>query len=130
MVAAQTDAAGQVTLETLAAAEGVMVAGVDVLGPLGQTHHAEARASVSERQGELEDPRAQPELMSALARGSGGVVLEGEHPDPELMVLSDKHSLLTVDRRVEPLWDRWWLLLLAVLPLAAEWTLRRRLGLR
>ena len=129
-VVAETDSGGQVTLETQAAAEGVMVAGVDVLGPLGETRHAEARASVTERQGELEDPRAQPDLLSALARGSGGVVLEGDSPDPESMILSDKHSLLTIDRRVEPLWDRWWLLLLGVLPLAAEWTLRRRLGLR
>jgi len=130
VVSAETDSGGQVTVTTQAAVEGVMVAAVDVLGSLGATSHAEARASVSERQGELENPRAEPELMTALARGTGGAVLEGESPDPGSMALSSERSLLTLDRRIEPLWDRWWWLLLSVLPLATEWTIRRRLGLR
>jgi hypothetical protein len=40
------------------------------------------------------------------------------------------NAMLTTHRSVEPLWSRWWWLLLAILPLALEWTLRRRIGLR
>ena len=129
-LSAVTDSGGQVTFRTQAAAEGVMVSRAEVDTTGGMAVHAEARASVSTLRGELEDPRAVPELMAALARGSGGAVLDHDNPDPGRMTRSSSDGILAMQRRVEPLWDRWWWMLLGVLPLAAEWTLRRRLGLR
>jgi len=129
-ISARTDAAGQITVTTKAQREGVMVASVDVVGITAPFAHAEARASVSERRGELADPRSRADLMAALAQGSGGAVLQGQQPDPRDMVRRARNTALSVDRRAEPLWSRWWWLLVLVLPLALEWTLRRRLGLR
>jgi len=129
-VSAQTDVAGQITVTTTARDEGVMVAVVDVVGIPKPFGHAEARASVSERRGELADPRSVPELLAALARGTGGTTLHGEQPDPGDMVRREGNAMLATHRRIEPLWSHWWWLLLATLPLALEWTLRRRIGLR
>ncbi len=129
-IAAVTDRAGQATLSTQASAKGVMVVRVEGEEAPASLGYAEARASVSDRRGELQDPRANPTLMRALAEGSGGIFLEGENPDPTLMKRNPATKLLAMDRTVTPLWNRWWLLLLIVFPLAGEWTLRRRLGLR
>jgi uncharacterized membrane protein len=127
---ATTDEGGQITFTTKAIAQGVMVASAKVVSGQESLEPAQARASVSERRGELENPRADPILMTALARGSGGLALEGSDPNPLDIVRDSKRNLLALERRVEPVWDRWWLLVMAVLPIAAEWTLRRRLGLR
>ena len=126
----RTDADGQITVTTTAREEGVMVARVDVVGVPDPFGHAEARASVVERRGELADPRSRADLMAALSEATGGAVLQGEAPDPRDMERRPANTLLAMERRVEVLWSRWWWLLLAVVPLGVEWTLRRRLGLR
>ena len=91
---------------------------------------SEARVSVKEREGELEDPAARPDLMAAIARATGGISASEPPPRPQDAPRRPVDALLATDREVDPLWSRSWLLLLLVLPLGAEWVLRRRLGLR
>ena len=91
---------------------------------------SEARVSVTDREGELEDPAARPDLMAAIARATGGISASEPPPRPQDAPRRPVDALLATDREVDPLWSRSWLLLLLVLPLGAEWVLRRRLGLR
>ena len=124
-----TDEAGQYSFTVPADQEGTLVVGVDVQGVPDPFGHAEARVSVNDRLGELEDPRTRPDLMAAIAESTGGEVL-GPDPDPSKLIRRPADSLLAVDRRVEPLWGHPLLLLLLALPLGSEWILRRRMGLR
>ena len=124
-----TDDAGQVSLQLEATRAGThaIEAEVSSIGePFGR---AEARISVHDREGELEDPRTQVELMTALAETTGGRVLKGGSPDPNGMVVEPRQLMFTREQRSRPLWDRPWILFLLGLPLGVEWVLRRRSGL-
>ncbi len=125
-----TDEAGQHAFVLPAAREGTLSIEIDVDGIADPFGYAEARVSVTDREGELENPRTRPELMAALASATGGEVLTGTSPDPRDATRTPAESLLATDRRVEPLWSNPALLFLIILPLGAEWILRRRLGLR
>lgn len=125
-----TDAAGQLAVTLPADQEGtlrILVHVPSIPEPFGDS---EARVSVTDREGELEDPAARPELMAAIARATGGTSSAGEGPAPEDAPRRPVDALLATDRDVDPLWNRSWLLALLVLPLGAEWVLRRRMGLR
>ena len=87
------------------------------------------RVSVTDREGELEHPRVRPDMMAAIAEATGGKAFKAA-PDPREAPRKVADSLLATDRTVEALWSHPLLLLLLVLPLGAEWVLRRRLGLR
>tara|TARA_Y100001968_G_scaffold144395_1_gene131874 strand:+ start:1769 stop:4027 length:2259 start_codon:yes stop_codon:yes gene_type:complete len=125
-----TDSGGQVTVSGVAEGSGVMVARAWLATDAGKLAAVEARASVELRSEELLELAARPQLLAALAKGSGGRVLVGDDPDPRETARRAATSLLALQRRVVPLWDRWWLLLILVATLSAEWVLRRRLGLR
>jgi hypothetical protein len=84
---------------------------------------------VVDRDGELEDPSARLDLMTALAEATGGEVLSGTGPDPAGMAVRSNPSVFSSESQAKPLWDTAWLLLLIGLPLGLEWALRRRLGL-
>lgn len=125
-----TDDAGQLALSLPAAQIGthsILVEVESIADPFGQ---AEARVSVQDREGELENPRVRRELMAAIAAATGGVELEADSPDPTQAPRQDVAMLLAVDRQSRPMWDRAWLLFLLGLPLGMEWILRRRVGLR
>lgn len=128
-IAGSTDDAGQYSFTVPADVEGTLAISVDVDGVPDPFGHAEARVSVNDRLGELENPSPRPELMAAIAEATGGEVV-GPDPDPRDLERRPADSLLAVDRRVEALWSHPALLLLLVLPLGGEWILRRRMGLR
>jgi len=125
-----TDADGQVTATVVGEAEGTHVVSVDVAAIDDPFGTAEVRVSVSDREGELEDPAVRPRLLAAVAAATGGVVLEGPAPDPRGMTLRGEDVKGALDRTIEPLWARPWVLGLLMLPLGIEWVLRRRMGLR
>lgn len=125
-----TDSAGQVAVTLPADQEGtlrILVHVPSIQEPFGDS---EARVSVTDREGELEDPAARPELMAAIARATGGVSAAGEGIRPQDAPRRPVDALLATDRDVDPLWSRSWLLLLLVIPMGAEWVMRRRMGLR
>ncbi len=125
-----TDADGQMSASVAGDVEGTHVISVDVAAIAAPFGTAEVRVSVSDREGELEDPAVRPELMAAVAAATGGVVLEGPAPDPREMTRRDEDVEGALDRTIEPLWARPWMLGLLMLPLGIEWVLRRRMGLR
>lgn len=125
-----TDASGQVAVALPAEPEGTLRIHVHVPSIAEPFGDSEARVSVTDREGELEDPAAQPEIMAAIARATGGLLAVGEGPRPQDAPRRPVDALLATDREVDPLWSRSWLLLALVFPLGAEWVLRRRMGLR
>ncbi len=125
-----TDSSGQVAVALPADAEGTLRIHVHVPAIAEPFGDSEARVSVTDREGELEDPAAQPELMAAIARATGGLSSVGDGPAPQDAPRRPVDALLATDRAVDPLWSRAWLLLALVVPLGAEWVLRRRMGLR
>lgn len=78
---------------------------------------------------EMEDLRARPELMSSIARASGGQAFQiGSAPPPPGALLAAA-SPDTVEYRRRPLWDKpWWLATVLGL-LTLEWSVRRWRGL-
>ena len=128
MTEGTTDADGQFTMSFQAEREGTLrvVATVDgIPEPFGW---AEARVSVTDREGELEDPRVRPELLAAIASATGGRSWTTP-PRPSEAPARPSERLRAVDRQVEPAWAKGPWLLLLVLPWGAEWVLRRRAGL-
>ncbi len=88
---------------------------------------ARARFTVRGSHAELRSPAGRPELLRALAESTGGQLLDpdGAMEDLSLDGLTDRE----IRRRIaDPAWDRWWWLLVAALPLALDWFLRRRWG--
>jgi len=124
-----TDDAGQVSLQLEAKDVGThsIEAEVDSISdPFGR---AEARISVLDRDGELENPRTRPGLMEAIAEATGGRALKGRAPDPREISIERSALLRATEEQTEPLWDKNWVLLLLGLPLGLEWVVRRRAGL-
>jgi uncharacterized membrane protein len=124
-----TDAAGEVSLSLKANPAGThaIEATLDsISGPFGS---AEARITVLDRDGELEDPGTQPTLMAAIAKATGGHIFESDRPDPRMMTFRRTEVLFTTQSRSVPLWDQGWCLGLLGLALGLEWVLRRRIGL-
>jgi hypothetical protein len=79
---------------------------------------------------ELVDLRARPELMSELARLSGGKSLTlATTPEPQVSDLFGTPPPETVETRRRPLWDRWWWLGAILVLLSAEWAVRRLNGM-
>ena len=124
-----TDVAGQFGFALPADREGTLVVQVDVPSIGDPWGRSEARVSISDRGGELENPRVRRDLLAAVAEVTGGEAWI-EAPDPDDLPRKAADSLLAVDRRSEPLWASPWLLAALVLPLGLEWVLRRRMGLR
>lgn len=80
--------------------------------------------------GEMDELSADPEILKALAEGAGGQVWQPAQWRELLAVLEPPAARVALDEaRWEPLWNRPWVLLLAVGLLTAEWIFRRRLGL-
>lgn len=129
-VGGTTDVDGHLALSLPATEEGTWKLQIEVPSIADPYGKAEARVSVSDREGELEDPRANPGLLAAVAEATGGAVLTGDSPDPRKVSLRDGGGLQSTEKRVEPLWAHPGLLLLALLPMGVEWILRRRWGLR
>ena len=93
----------------------------------GATQPAFARFTVRAQHPELEEPAARPELLAALSRATGGQHLSSAEGLVSLE-LSGLERRVTLSRIAVTGWDRWWWLLAAALPLAADWFLRRRWG--
>lgn len=124
-----TDASGQIAVGIPADREGTLRITADVPAIGGEFGAAEVRVSVTDREGELEDPAARPDLLAAIAQATGGKTFT-EAPDPLDATRLPIDALMATDRKVEPLWAHPLLLLLLILPLGGEWILRRRMGLR
>ncbi|MEZ0389899.1 MAG: hypothetical protein ACAI34_22665, partial [Verrucomicrobium sp.] len=68
-------------------------------------------------------------LLEKLAQWSGGKVLEVADLESWAAALPQA-TLPLMETRSEPLWNRWWILLLIVGLLGTEWWMRRRQGWR
>jgi uncharacterized membrane protein len=77
---------------------------------------------------EFHDPRPDPSRLAALARLSGGSVLNGSEDLARLLESSAEPVERVVTTR-SPAWDNSLVLSLLCLPLATEWALRRWKGL-
>jgi uncharacterized membrane protein len=77
---------------------------------------------------ELSDAAVRPQLMADIARVTGGQAYRLPRAGlPELPLLEP--PVVEVGRsKDEPLWDRWYYLVVLVALLGAEWALRRRFG--
>lgn len=126
----ETDKSGQMAASVSGDVEGTHVISVDVAAIDDPFGTAEVRVSVSDREGELEEPAVRPALLAAVAAATEGDVLDGPNPDPRTMARRDEDVEGALDRTVKPLWASPWLLGLLMLPLGIEWVLRRRMGLR
>jgi len=76
---------------------------------------------------ELTRARPRPELLEALARMSGGSLLQSPG-DVDELDLPEAHRVRVHRAKRVPLWDNAWTLLLIAAVLASEWWLRRRWG--
>ena len=78
---------------------------------------------------EMEDLRARPEIMAAIARASGGQSFRMGDAAPGLSRILAPASQGVVEYRRRPLWDKpWWLATVLGL-LTLEWSVRRWRGL-
>ena len=79
---------------------------------------------------EMADLRARPQLMSDLARISGGKSLTLSDPSrAQVSSIFGAPPPAELEYRHTPLWDRWWWLSLVVLLLTVEWSVRRLSGM-
>jgi hypothetical protein len=79
---------------------------------------------------ELADVRANPTLMSSLARLSGGKMISMTENNPaSIASLFSNVPPATVEYRHTPLWNRWWWLATIVGLLTVEWIMRRLMGM-
>jgi uncharacterized membrane protein len=93
---------------------------------LGQGEDAVAVRAVGP---ELSDASVRPELMEQIAKVTGGKAyrLQQESALPEVPLLDP--PVVEVGRaKDQPLWDRWYYLVVLVALAGAEWFLRRRFG--
>jgi hypothetical protein len=72
---------------------------------------------------------ADPDLMRQLAETSGGATLAASDVARLPQLVKRWEAARQLAHRQQPVWDRWWLLTIAVALLGAEWWLRRREGL-
>ena len=77
---------------------------------------------------ELADPRSDRPLMEFLAEQTGGLVLQPTAFWSLPQVLSLAPRVQSTSQRT-PLWDRWWCLWVILGCSAAEWLIRKRVGL-
>jgi hypothetical protein len=78
---------------------------------------------------EFADPRLNEGFLRRLARDSGGRYVPA--PDAARVIpLLDESARQRAEPELRDLWNRPWLLALVAIVLCAEWTLRRRWGLR
>lgn len=74
---------------------------------------------------------ADPDAMRRIARAGGGKTLTpDELPTLPERINESRMQLQPAVSRPRTLWDRWWLAALILGALSAEWTLRRRWGMR
>ncbi|WP_437203928.1 hypothetical protein [Planctomicrobium sp. SH664] len=93
-------------------------------------HSVLTRFVVDERDLEMDNPAADPGLMSEIAAMTGGTVLSPEDFGGFLKALLEQGLPSDLNRfeRIR-LWDGWPLLLLFVTLISAEWTIRKLKGL-
>jgi uncharacterized membrane protein len=77
---------------------------------------------------ELEDPRAEPDLLARLARETGGQSWRASEPPPSDLALRPPRVVRVDRKHAMSYWDNVLVLLAAIAFLAAEWVLRRRWG--
>jgi len=78
---------------------------------------------------EMADPRLNEDVLRRVARASGGQYLTANDAS-RLPALLSESNMAPPEPRLEDLWDTPWVFAAVVVLLAAEWTLRRRWGLR
>jgi hypothetical protein len=78
---------------------------------------------------EFADPRLNEGVLTRLAASSGGRYLRTDQAGElaDLLTSASPQVLAPVQR---DLWDRPWILVVVILLLSVEWTLRRRWGFR
>ncbi len=78
---------------------------------------------------EMTDAQARPELLAEIARNSGGQVLSLTAEPAKLTATLAGDKLQAADDHRQPLWDTWVWLATIVGLLTLEWVARRRVGL-
>ncbi|HAR66171.1 MAG TPA: hypothetical protein DCR55_08170 [Lentisphaeria bacterium] len=97
----------------------------------GQTLESnELRISVNASRIEDENLLADPALLQAISDRTGGQATSQAGLADLMADVPFGAKVVTVRRiaSASPVWDNWWLLLALVLPLVAEWAIRRRVG--
>jgi uncharacterized membrane protein len=77
---------------------------------------------------ELLSPFPRPELLRALAEGSGGAYVDIDEPLPDIELEDTRRVEVDRTRRI-PVWNTWPAFLALLVVAAAEWWIRRRSGL-
>jgi hypothetical protein len=78
---------------------------------------------------EFEDPRRNDALLEALAKKTGGDVFTLDQLASLAETIPDRSEVEILSGVPETLWDRPWVLVLAVTLLSIEWILRKRYNL-
>jgi uncharacterized membrane protein len=91
---------------------------------------AAARFIVSQQDLELDNPSADRDSMTAVAKSSGGEVIEPEQLPEWLAELMQKTAYLEVKQETKvTLWDHWFFFAAVIVLLTLEWWLRKKWGL-
>lgn len=77
---------------------------------------------------ELLAPFPRPDLMRALAEGSGGAYVDITEPLPDIELEDTRRVEVDRTRRI-PVWNTWPAFLALLVVAAAQWWIRRRSGL-
>lgn len=93
--------------------------------PLGEASDAVAVRSVGP---ELAQASADPELLQAIAKATGGKFFALDALALDEVPLQEPPLVEVGRSKDEPLWDRWYWLVLLIAVAGAEWAVRRRFG--
>jgi uncharacterized membrane protein len=109
--------------------EGAYRAAVSAVGmdgkPAGTADLGWASGDSGDEMRSLKPNRA---LLEAIAKQTGGSVIDADDLDSFVAGLPSKRAPV-METTIEPLWHRWWALVVALSLLAGEWALRRVRGL-
>jgi uncharacterized membrane protein len=125
----ETDSTGRARVDLPPLESGIyrLQASSDIEGYRAEAHDV---FIVSRASAELDHPAPSPERLERIALLTGGRFLGQATSIPDDLTLGEPR-IVRVDRRSElELWSRPWLLLLALILLAAEWALRQKWGYR
>ena len=101
-----------------------------VAGGADQRSSTETAFDVRRFSEEQLDLNARPDLMARIARDTGGAVLAGDSPpDIARQFAAKLSSSRAAQIRRLSAWDRWWVLVLALVIWIFTWVFRRRGGL-
>jgi len=125
----RSGAAGHLTAAFTPERQGVYHVHAEAMRGSTSVGSADRTVYVGGHEREFADPRLNEGFLRRLAADSGGRYVRAADASRVLSWLDDSARHTTTEER-RNVWDRAWVFILVVLLLSAEWTLRRRWGLR